>query len=587
MNKLKTVTLGALFLSLPMVMHGQDASEKYNFRSHGFFQVQGGMQLPFTPGNRGDLMQPNFGVNVGAWFAPALGARLSAEGLKSKVLYGNSYESFNYFSIGVDAMINLSPFFVKGNNPKSNIYVLGGLGLTQRGDQDFTGKRDNDKLMHHFRLGLGYEYKISKLLNVSLEYRFNNADDAFNARTNNKDDWYSSLLLGVAVNFAYAKAPYYTPAEAVRPLSLYEQMQQGVKTRMNTWMRRLKGESADEYQARVNTESMETQRLEFTKAISTDMAGNRISTSVSDLSYNAGAEMLGVSFSDMPSIALKVPRSDVGSFKNASDLQFTNTVYNLNPGDKFEVLYTDVINPATGKKYTYINQRDAQFVDAEGYVPMAAVQQDMINNQRLQQIRTNAIAEVQNENKDYTLDHTTISVNTELLPTASGADYKIRYTYTVQDGFSVHDDFAPGKYEAEKSAASLAMLKIIKQSLQDENIAKYIKEGKALQVSYTGSADAKPINGKIAYNGKYGDIKNLAVKVNGQGQTMTITPATGITSNEQLSLVRATSVSNYIKKNVPELNRMNVTEDYNVEVSSKEGSEFRRVAVDLIFREAF
>jgi hypothetical protein len=314
------------------------------------------------------------------------------------------------------------------------------------------------------------------------------------------------------------------------------------------------------------------------------MAGNRANTSVKELQYSKDAELLGVQFEDMPSIALSVPASDINSIKGTSDLRFTNTVYNLNPGDKFEVLYTEAINPATGKKYTYVKQTDAQFVDNSDYMPLTALHQDMVNKQRLQTIATNAVQEA--KDKKILSDNTTITVSTEPVSTSAGkTDYRVSYKYTVKDAFSVQDDFAPGKYDADQSAASTAMLKIIKQFMADDEFSKYLKDGKNVEIRYSGSADAKPINGKIAYNGKYGDIKNQPVNINGKQEKLTITKATGITSNEQLSLVRAISVKNYINKNVPALKNMKVTDSFNVEVFPDEGSQFRRVAVDFLFRD--
>jgi hypothetical protein len=66
---------------------------------------------------------------------------------------------------------------------------------------------------------------------------------------------------------------------------------------------------------------------------------------------------------------------------------------------------------------------------------------------------------------------------------------------------------------------------------------------------------------------------------------MTITKASGIKSNEELSLVRATSVRSSVLKNVPALKDMKLDEKYAVKVSDKEGSEFRRVAVNFIFHD--
>ncbi len=585
-NKLKAFCFLTLF-ALSMSVSAQGTSS-HETGSYGFVQFQGGVQLPFSPGKSNDLMQPNYGLNIGVWVDNTVGIRVGTEGLKSKVLYGEKIESFNYYSVDLDLMVNLVHFFSKQAAEKNNLYLLGSfLGLTYRGDVDFINENNKSRLMHNLRVGIGYERQLSKHFNLSLEFRLANTNDKFNFRTNNFGDWYSSLMLGVAYKFGHSYKSYdYAPVVTeTAPLSLYEQMQQGVNERMNTWVKRLKGESKTDYLARTNEQAMESQRLEFTKTISTDLAGNRINTNVSDLKYNKNTELLNVGFTDMPSITLRVPNTDLASIKGAQDLQFSNTVYNLNPGDKFEVLYTDAINPTTNKKYTYINQKDANFVESGNYVPLTIAQEDMANNVRLEKIKTNMVQEA--KDKNILSDNTNITVATQVLPLGNGtSDYRVSYSYTVKEGFSVTDDFAPGKYDADKSAASTAMLKIINQSLK-EDFAKYLKPGKAVDIIYTGSADARPITGKIAYSGKYGDLKDVNVNVNQKTQKITVTRATGITTNEQLSLVRAISVKDYLMKNVDALKEMKTENIYNIEVSNEEGSQYRRVAVDILFHNTF
>ncbi|MBQ7495471.1 MAG: porin family protein [Bacteroidaceae bacterium] len=591
MNNLKKWALAIAVMATPIAASAQAGGDD-DFRTYTFIQAQGGLQLPFTPGSRTDLLQPNFGVNLGHWFAPVVGARLSAEGFKSKVQWDNKFESFDYMGFNLDALFSISRLINKGSNPALNVYALGGFGLNYLKDKDFYTSSTKSDFAHNLRVGVGLEYRLARPLSLSLEYRVNNTADYFNGRKNNTDDWFSSLLVGVAYNFGYSKHAWSenntvvaVPPQQVKPQTLYEQMQAGVNERMNTWMKRLKGESKADYLARTTDAAIQTQRLDYTKAISTDMAGNRVNTSLKDLQYSKAAGLLGVQFTDMPSITLRVPESEISSIKGTSDLQFTNTVYNLNPGDKFEVLYTEAINPATGKKYTYVSTKDAQFVQSDGYMPLTALHQDMVNKQRLQAIATNAVQEARDKN--ILSDNTTITVSTEVMPTQNGkTDYRVSYKYTVKDAFSVQDDFAPGKYDADQSAASTAMLKIINQSLAGD-FAQYVKAGKGVDIRYTGSADAKPINGKIAYSGKYGDIKNQPVNINGKQEKLTVTKASGITSNEQLSLVRAISVRNYLLKNVKGLKDMQTSESFNVEVSPNEGSQFRRVAVDFIFRDAF
>lgn len=581
MKKFKLMVLAAALMAAPTVVSAQtQTSESYT--SYYFVQGQGGLHMPFTPGSRGDLLKPNFGLNVGTWFAPVIGARFGIEGLNSAVKLGDSYGSYKYMNFDLDAMINLFSF-IGMSDSKMKLYILGGIGLNaivDKGDRPRSTKPD---IARNLRVGAGFDYQISKPISVSLEYRMNNTADYFNGRQNNSSDWFSSLLVGVAYNFGHKVHVVEKPVTNAQPLSLYEQMQAGVNERMKMWMKRVKGESKADYIARTTPEAIETQRLQFTKDLSTEFANGRANSTANDLTYNQSASLLGVGFTDMPTISLNVPESEIASIKSAKDLQFTNTVYNLNPGDKFEILYTDVINPVTGKKYTYINTRDGKQVATDGFMPLASVQQAMENRVRLQQITDKAIMEAKSQG--ILTDNTTINVNARLVPTKENkADYIIDYNYTVKDGFSVKDDFAPGKYDADQSAASTAMLKIIDQ-FTNGDFAKYLVPGKSVSIDYQGSADAKPVRRTIKYNGRYGDITNQAVDVNGKQQTMTITKATGINSNEELSLVRATSLRSAIMKSVPKLNDMKLDENYAVKVSDKEGSEFRRVAVRFVFHD--
>lgn len=578
--------------ALPLVAYGQDDSKNANdFRTYNFIQVQGGLHLPHSSGDMGELMKPNFGVNVGRWFAPEIGARIGVEGLNSTVQLGDLYQDLDYFTTSLDVLFNLTDIFKKGNNHKLNLHFLAGMGLAYCDNSvAVTGlSKSTSELFHNFRLGLAGEWKIAKPVSLSLEYRLNNTDDEFNGLTSGTDHWYSSLLVGLAYNFGYSKKLYSDKYVVIpeKELTMYEKMQMGVNDRMNTWMKRLKGESKDDYLLRTSDEKIEAMRLNFANELSTEMAGDKIANSnVSLGKYNKNAELLGVNFSDMPSITLSVPKDEITAFKSADDLDFNKTVYGLNSDDQFEVLYTEVLNANNSKTYVYnnLNRQDAKSADTEGFVPLEVVQQEIENNLRLQQVKTNAVQQAKNQN--VLTDNTSIEVSAEVVPDGDELDYKVTYKYTVKDGFSVSDDFAPGKYVAEKSPASKAMLNIIKESFA-KDFAPYVKAGKSVKIIYTGSADATPINGKLAYNGEYGDIKDQAVVVNGKPSKLTVTKASGITSNEQLSLVRAISVKDFTYKNIPALKNMKTTDNFVIEVSPNKGSEYRRVTVEFLFENAF
>ena len=571
-------------LTVPMAVSAQDT--KNDFRAHAFVQAQGGLMLPFTPGTRSDLLTPNVGLSVGAWFSPQVGARIGADGWQQKVLYGETYEKFNRFTYSADLLINLSTILApSNNNPRFNAYLMGGLGLTQTSGKDYL-VRDNDaSLAHNLRVGVGAAYRIIKPLSVVLEYRLNHTADYVNTNTNNSNDWGSTLSLGLRFDFAHSSELYDQPvivAPAV-PLTLYQQMMNTVGDRMNTWMKRLKGESKADYNLRTSDDKVEAQRLQYIKDVSTEMADGRINNALTNIKYNRNNETLGLDFSDMPSITLGgVPSTSLAAFANKNNVKFQNTVYELKPDDTYEVLYTEVLD-SNGKKYYYRNTQDANTVGAD-FLPLDVVQQDMINAQRLEALKTNAMAEARSRN--IISGNTEITVATSVLPKGDNMDYKVSYTYTVKDGFSAQEDFAPGKYNVENAGAPATLLKIINESMNGE-FAKYVKAGKTVDITYTGMADAMPIRNGIAYDGSVGKLVNVPVNVNGSKQNMTVTKKDGITTNEQLSLVRAASVKDNIQKNVSAFKNMKVNDNYSIRVNDNEGGQYRRVTVDFLFHDAF
>jgi hypothetical protein len=108
-----------------------------------------------------------------------------------------------------------------------------------------------------------------------------------------------------------------------------------------------------------------------------------------------------------------------------------------------------------------------------------------------------------------------------------------------------------------------------------------------VKVIITGSADASPINGRIAYNGQYGDFVNEPYYKNGDLDNITVTKATGITSNEQLALMRAAGVKSYIEQNVTTLDKTRNDYEYHVEVATERGGEYRRINIEFLIMDAF
>ena len=599
MKKLKNLTLIVALTMTPFVVNAQNASDDNNgFRSFTFVQAQAGLHFPFTSGSVSDLMKPNFSINVGHWFAPVLGARFGVEGFKSTSYYNDSYKGFNYVGINVDGLFNISPIFIKGNNPKFNIYILGGVGFNCLSNREDVSRNNRSSFAHNLRLGAGFDYRIAKPLTMSLEFRANNtADYFFHGHEKGTDDWFSSLLVGVAYNFGYSKKVWNDNrlvwndkrlAEKT-PATLSEKKDVAVNERMNTWVKRMKGESRADYLARTTDEAIETQRLAFGREYATaTAAASGLGLVGGNARYNEGIQALVIDPSEnMPSIVLSVPKSEAETL-DVNNLRFENTKYDITTDNQFEVIYTEAIDVKTGQKYIY-NKSNASLDGESGFISLADYQLKekeaklMASTGSQLTTQTNAVQKF--DEKTFNVKNTAITREIQTVTKENGtADYTVSYKYTVKDEFSVSNDFAVGQYDAEKSPASKAMLSVITKQMS-EDFAKYIKDGKSIEIRYRGTADAKPIKRGIPYNGKYGDIKNQPVTIDGKQDNMSVTKAEGITSNKQLSLLRAISVQKYINKNVTSLKNMNVKESYNVEVFPNEGGQYRRVSVDFIFHD--
>lgn len=155
--------------ALPLVAFGQDDSKNANdFRTYNFLQLQGGLHLPHSSGDFGELMKPNFGVNVGRWFAPEIGARIGVEGFNTTAHVDGVYSDLDYFTTSLDVLFNLTDIFKKGNNHKLNLHLLAGMGLAYCDNSSaVTGlSKSTSELFHNFRVGLAGEWKIAKPLSL-------------------------------------------------------------------------------------------------------------------------------------------------------------------------------------------------------------------------------------------------------------------------------------------------------------------------------------------------------------------------------------------------------------------------------------
>lgn len=367
-----------------------------------------------------------------------------------------------------------------------------------------------------------------------------------------------------------------------------------VDAKMNEWVKMMQGESMEDYAIRVNDETRLKQQQLFAQEVATEMAGDRIAIDNPFVGeYDASSNMLNIGFNTLPSISLEVPAGEVGDFKDAKNLTFSNAVYVLNDKDEFELAYVEVRNETTNKVYIYDNIGRTKLTALEAddnFVPLEVMQQASREEVQLKEIKE-AVVEEKKQDKLIT-ENTQIDVRTEVVPgvDADGnkiLNYKVGYQYEViNKAFSAKEDFPSGGYNIERSNAAMSLMKIIKNAFEGD-FSKYLSEGKQVKVVITGSADASPIRGRIAYNGQYGEYVDEPYYKDGNLDNITVTKASGITSNEQLALMRAAGVKDYIEKNVTTLKNTKNEYEFHVEVAKERGGEFRKIDVEFLIMDAF
>ena len=370
-------------------------------------------------------------------------------------------------------------------------------------------------------------------------------------------------------------------------------LSENVTSKMNEWAKMMDGESMEEYAIRVNDETRVKQQQLFAQEVATELAGDRLALENPFVdNYDAESGMLSIGFNSMPSISLEVPENEVGNLKDGKNLKFENPIYVLNDEDEFELAYVEVRDELSDKVYIFdnIGRLKMLAMEEDDFVPLEIIQQVSQEEVQLQEIKEQVVA----ENKDEQLisDNTQIGVKTEVVPgvNADGQkilNYKVGYQYEViNKAFSANEDFPSGGYDIAKSNAAMSLMKIIKNAFEGD-FAKYLAEGKQVKVKITGSADASPIRGRIAYNGKYGDFVDEPYYKDGNLDNITVTKASGITSNEQLALMRAAGVKDYVENNVSTLGNTKNEYEFHVEVAKERGGEYRKINVEFMIVDAF
>ncbi len=197
-------------------------------KSFSYVEAQGGVQLTATDAKMDKLITPTAALSFGHYFTPVVGARLHVNAWQSKSGFENlgQYYKWKYITPDVDLMLNLSNLFCSKKSHALNLILLGGVGLNYAWDNDelkdlnisvarIPQAWDKNHLSHNLRAGLRLETNMTKPLGISLEVNANSLDDRFNSKTNDRDDWMFTAMLGI--NFRFGKR-YAKPAPAATPV---------------------------------------------------------------------------------------------------------------------------------------------------------------------------------------------------------------------------------------------------------------------------------------------------------------------------------------------------------------------------------
>lgn len=368
-----------------------------------------------------------------------------------------------------------------------------------------------------------------------------------------------------------------------------------VQARMAEWEKRMPEETDEQYMMRVNDETRAAQMRLFEDEIATRMAaeyGTAPQMSMAMGNYNPETNMMALDFEDMAPIYINVPKDELRYFMNPDDVELRNPVYGIGKDDKFELLYADIYNKNTGKSYTYDN-RSRQSLDYlkedNNFMPLDVARQGAMDEMALDEMKNEMMSTAKVQKK--LSDHTKINVSTKNITETDAEgnrhmNYKVSFDYAVDAEFSAREDFAPGQYKAEQSAAAQTMLGIINHAMQ-KDFARYVQPGKKVRIVIKGSADATPIKNALAYRNEYGEFTDAPVIANGEATTVSVSKATGIRTNEELAFLRAMGMKDAMQKGVQALKTMDASYETQVEQSEGVGGQYRRIFVDYIFEDAF
>ncbi len=214
----KTVILSMLTLALLLkgAVPVQAQQQETTPRSYWYGQAQMGLGYHVGEASMGKLLSPAAQLSVGRQFSPLFGLRLGATGWTARnwqVAPAKEYD-WKYVQASLDATLSLSNLLLGSDAGRRwNVSALVGAGLNAGfGNDDanvlaaghpteFSKVWDGTLLLPTGRMGVAFDYALSKRIALGLEYQANFLHDKWNSKSGKNDnvDWQQNLLLGIRV----------------------------------------------------------------------------------------------------------------------------------------------------------------------------------------------------------------------------------------------------------------------------------------------------------------------------------------------------------------------------------------------------
>ena len=237
MNKIFTYLLILFFLPMLAIAQEREIKEegKTIFKPHSYLQLQGGAAHTLGEAEFMDLVSPAAALNLGYNFSPVFGMRLGASGWQGKggwIAPAQLY-SFEFIQANLDLVFDIRSIF-SGFNPERvfNPYIFAGGAYAHGFENDKANALDlgtydleylwkDSKGFLGGRFGLGFNFRLSDAVALTLEGNATLLDDRFNSKRANNPDWQFNALAGFKINlgksYGRTEPVYYDPKPVPPP----------------------------------------------------------------------------------------------------------------------------------------------------------------------------------------------------------------------------------------------------------------------------------------------------------------------------------------------------------------------------------